>query len=190
MTDEKRLVLKIISGLLDYPGHPGFWTRVQERALLAEELDTRLGAMSKAVQQIGSIELEKLYVAAFDFDVKGSLYVTAHEMGDSRDRGQALIELTELYRQAGYEVPDDQLADFLPMMLELAAVHPEMITPPLIERMALVAGQIGENLGPDHIYSPVFDAMQDALGRHDATVVPSVEENPDLVDLPYPIEYP
>ena len=119
MRDQERLVLKLVAGLLDYPGHPAFWMRLREHASLAEEADARLGAVSKALQRVVPIELEKLYVAAFDFDPKGSLYVTAHELGDSRDRGQALIELTELCQKAGYDVPDDQLADYLPLLLKL-----------------------------------------------------------------------
>ncbi len=189
MTDEKRLVLKIASGLLDYPGQAAFWHRMAERESLAAELDVRLGAIIEAFRQVGPLELEKLYVQAFDFDAKSSLYVTAHELGDSRDRGQALIELTELYRRAGYEVPDDQLADFLPMMLELAAVHPDMMTPPLTERMTQVAKQIAEHLGQGHAYRSLFEVIQDALGLRMTVASPSVDENPDLADLPYPIEY-
>lgn len=189
MIDEARLVLKLISGLLDYPGHQEFWARLRDRAPLADELDARLGAVFRALQQFDPMELEKLYVAAFDFDAKGALYVTAHELGDSRDRGQALIELTELYRQAGYEVPDDQLADFLPMLLELVAVHPELASPPLLQRIAQVAGQIAEHLATDHPYQPVLGIIQETLGHQDAVAVPTVEETPDLADLPYPIEY-
>ncbi|MCL5115859.1 MAG: nitrate reductase molybdenum cofactor assembly chaperone [Firmicutes bacterium] len=188
MRDQERLVLKLVAGLLDYPGHPAFWMRLREHASLAEEADARLGAVSKALQRVVPIELEKLYVAAFDFDPKGSLYVTAHELGDSRDRGQALIELTELCQKAGYDVPDDQLADYLPLLLELMAVYPDSVAS-LAERVSSMAGRIAEHLGPDHLYRPLFDLIQETLGRPNAADVPSVEEHPDLVDLPYPIEY-
>lgn len=188
MEDKERLVLKLIAGLLDYPGHQEFWVRVRDRGPLAEEVDTRIGAVFHMLAHFKPLELEKLYVAAFDFDPKGSLYVTAHELGDSHDRGQALIELTTVYQQAGYEVPDDQLADYLPMLLDFMAVHPDL-GKPLAKRVSLVASQIAEHLGPKHPYSPLFDVISQTLGQQNVPRVLSAEERPDLSDLPYPIEY-
>lgn len=189
MTDEDRLKLKLVAGLLGYPGLAAFSRRLRSRTPLAQALDARLGAVCRAFRQLGMLELEKTYVASFDFDAKGSLYVTAHEMGDSRDRGQALIELAELYRGAGYEVPDDQLPDYLPMLLELAALRPEALAPRHIERIAAVSRQIALHLGRDHAYQPLFEVLGDALGARGGAAAPHVDENPDLTNLPYPVEY-
>ena len=131
-----------------------------------------------------------MYVQTFDFEEKGSLYVTAHELGDSRDRGQALIALTELYRQAGYEVPDDQIADFLPILLEWAAVHPDLMDGALRKRVGQVALNIAKYLGEDHQYHALFLLIVEILGSTTQDDSLSVPEQPDLVDLPYPIEYP
>lgn len=188
MTEEQRLTLKMVSGLLEYPGHALFWPRLQERAPLANALDARIGTAIAMMAEMDQWALEKLYVAAFDFDAQRSLYLTAHEMGDSRDRGQALIELTDLYRQSGCEVPDDELPDFLPLLLEWMAVYSESVTPQLAERVAQVCTQIAQHLHADHLYRPLFDAIVDTLGVPESTPTATVEENPDLVDLPYPVE--
>ena len=41
-------------------------------------------------------ELQELYVETFDYKEKTNLYLTAHELGDSRKRGAALIKLQKL----------------------------------------------------------------------------------------------
>ncbi len=188
MTEEQRLTLKMVSGLLEYPGHTLFRPHLQERAALANSLDARIEAVMATMVGMDPWALEKLYVASFDFDAQRSLYLTAHEMGDSRDRGQALIELTDLYRQSGCEVPDDELADFLPLLLEWMAVYSESVTAPLAERVAQVCTQIAQHLNADHLYRPLFEAIVDTLGVPESTPTASVEEHPDLVDLPYPVE--
>ena len=188
MRNDARLALKLASGLLEYPGHPAFWPRLLERAVLADTIERRLGAVFRAMEKEGPTALEALYVGTFDFDPKASLYMTAHELPDSRDRGRALIELGELYRNAGYEVPADELPDYLPVLVEFIAIRPAAVPPPILDRVARVAGQLFDHLGPTHVYGPLFPVIRDSLGS--SVEVPRVlEERPDLVDLPYPIDY-
>lgn len=188
MTEETRVVLKLLAGLLDYPGSEGFWSRLSEWVEVADEVDPELGQIMRRLEGQDRVALEKLYVETFDFDPKAGLYVTAHELGDSRNRGEALIELTNLYHEAGFEVPYDQLADYLPMLLELMAVRSDFVPLPLVERVAKVGYNIAQHLGSAHPYRPLFSILNRVLGAP-MGVVPSVEENPDLIDLPYPIEY-
>lgn len=188
MTEDTRAVLKLMAGLLDYPGSEGFWTRVAQWLDVAEEVDPELGRIMHHFLVLDRITLEKLYVETFDFDSKAGLYITAHELGDSRNRGEALIELTNLYHEAGYEVPDDQLADYLPVLLELLALRPESIPPTVVDRVAKVGYNIAQHLDLDHPYRPLFIVLHRALGAPMAAP-PTAEEHPDLTDLPYPIEY-
>lgn len=65
------------------------------------------------------------YVATFDHTRRRSLYLTYYRYGDTRNRGMALLTLKHVYRQAGYPPPDGELPDFLPLILEFAAIAPE-----------------------------------------------------------------
>ncbi len=188
MTDEQRLILKMAAVLLDYPARPVFKESLSEWVAWTKELDERLDTLVLAMREIDPRMLAKLYVATFDFDAKRSLYMTAHELGDSRDRGQALIELTQLYRKFGCEVPNDQLPDFLPLLLEWVAIFPLASPPSLLERISRVCRLIAERLEPEHLYRPLFDIVVDALGVAASEFPMMVEEHPDLVDLPYPIQ--
>jgi nitrate reductase delta subunit len=67
-------------------------------------------------------ELERLYVEAFDFSKQCSLHLTYHVHGDRRQRGVAMLELKRAIRDAGFEPPGDELPDYLPLLLEVAAL--------------------------------------------------------------------
>lgn len=65
------------------------------------------------------------YVATFDHTRRRGLYLTYYRHGDTRQRGMALLALKHTYRQAGHPPPDDELPDFLPLVLEFAAAAPD-----------------------------------------------------------------
>lgn len=73
------------------------------------------------------------YVADFDLQGRTSLHLTYHRFGDRRDRGRALIALKRLLRVAGWELEHWELPDYLPLLVELAAVDPEVGLPLLAE---------------------------------------------------------
>jgi nitrate reductase delta subunit len=65
--------------------------------------------------------LTAAYAQTFDFRRRCTLYLTYYTHGDTRARGQALAEVAAVYREAGYAL-DGELPDFLPAVLELAAL--------------------------------------------------------------------
>lgn len=62
------------------------------------------------------------YVATFDLRRRCALYLTYYRHGDTRKRGQAMLEFKAAYRAAGFEPHDDELPDYLPVVLEFAAL--------------------------------------------------------------------
>jgi nitrate reductase delta subunit len=83
--------------------------------------------------------LRERYVSDLDLRSGTALYLTHHRFGDRRERGRALIALKRLYREAGWELDHWELPDYLPLMLELAAVDPEIGLPILAEYRAEIA---------------------------------------------------
>ncbi|MEU5883774.1 nitrate reductase molybdenum cofactor assembly chaperone [Spirillospora sp. NPDC047279] len=63
------------------------------------------------------------YVETFDLRRKCCLYLTYYRDGDTRRRGASLAALKERYRAAGVELDSRELPDFLPIVLEFAALH-------------------------------------------------------------------
>jgi len=64
------------------------------------------------------------YVQTFDLRRRCSLYLTYHRYGDTRKRGMAMVVLKTAYRDAGFVPSDDELPDYLPMVLDFAALCP------------------------------------------------------------------
>ena len=75
-------------------------------------------------------EAAQHYVATFDLRRRCALYLTYYRYGDTRKRGMAMLAFKAAYRAAGYEPvrPDGEaegeLPDYLPLVLDFAALHP------------------------------------------------------------------
>ena len=52
------------------------------------------------------------------------MHLFEHVHGESRDRGQAMVELKELYAANGLEMPANELPDYLPLFLEFLSTRP------------------------------------------------------------------
>jgi len=67
-------------------------------------------------------ELVTAYVELFDFRRRCCLHLTYYTAGDTRKRGEALVLFAAAYKAAGLEIIDGELPDYLPAVLDLAAV--------------------------------------------------------------------
>jgi len=65
------------------------------------------------------------YVATFDFHKRASLHLSYYRDGDRRQRGATLLGLKRRYSEAGFELTRGELPDYLPAVLEFAALEPE-----------------------------------------------------------------
>jgi nitrate reductase delta subunit len=64
------------------------------------------------------------YVETFDLRRRCALYLTYYRYGDTRKRGMAMLAFKAAYRAAGFEPDENELPDFLPLVLDFAALHP------------------------------------------------------------------
>jgi nitrate reductase delta subunit len=64
------------------------------------------------------------YVQTFDLRRRCALYLTYYRHGDTRKRGMAMVIFKTTYREAGFAPSEDELPDYLPMVLEFAALCP------------------------------------------------------------------
>ena len=67
------------------------------------------------------IELQERYVATFDRNRSHALYIFEHVHGEDRDRGSAMVDLLQEYHSNGFQLGDDELPDYLPVLLEYLA---------------------------------------------------------------------
>lgn len=69
-------------------------------------------------------EVAQHYVETFDLRRRCALYLTYYRYGDTRKRGMAMVVFKAAYRDAGFIPCDDELPDYLPMVLDFAAACP------------------------------------------------------------------
>ena len=67
-------------------------------------------------------EVAQHYVHTFDLRRRCALYLTYFRYGDTRKRGMAMVEFKTAYRAAGFTPSESELPDYLPMVLEFAAL--------------------------------------------------------------------
>jgi nitrate reductase delta subunit len=63
-------------------------------------------------------------VETFDLRRRCALYLTYYRYGDTRKRGMSMVAFKTAYRTAGYTPTEDELPDYLPMVLDFAALSP------------------------------------------------------------------
>ncbi|GAA0949878.1 nitrate reductase molybdenum cofactor assembly chaperone [Nonomuraea longicatena] len=106
--------------LLAYPDQR-FWARLP---LIEEAAGGRFPGFIPKIREMGGGGLAAHYVETFDLKRTCCLYLTYYADGDTRRRGRSLAALKAHYRGAGWELMDDELPDYLPVMLEFAALDP------------------------------------------------------------------
>jgi nitrate reductase molybdenum cofactor assembly chaperone NarJ/NarW len=67
-------------------------------------------------------EVAQHYVETFDLRRRCALYLTYFRYGDTRKRGMSMLAFKTAYRTAGFIPTDDELPDYLPMVLDFAAL--------------------------------------------------------------------
>ncbi|MCF6092565.1 nitrate reductase molybdenum cofactor assembly chaperone [Microaerobacter geothermalis] len=121
-------VCHLSSSLLQYPDVDWRKSLQDFRRELADISDEKIckpfNQFLQAVEQADEEEWNEKYVLTFDFSKKTNLYLTYVQFGEERERGPALLELKQQYEKAGLMMSDDELPDYLPLMLEFAAAAP------------------------------------------------------------------
>ncbi len=116
--------LKIVSLLLSYPSAELLAARDELRAALAADRltgDKQKALLAALIDDLGGRDLydaEERYVLLFDRTRTLSLHLFEHVHGESRDRGQAMVDLAVMYEQQGFDISSHEMPDYLPLFLE------------------------------------------------------------------------
>ncbi len=118
--------LKLASVLLQYPTATLFdGIDVLARAAAAATPRKTKDHLTTFVGWLGATppeEVARHYVETFDLRKRCALYLTYYRYGDTRNRGMALVEFKNAYRTAGFTPDEAELPDYLPMVLDFAAL--------------------------------------------------------------------
>lgn len=91
-------------------------------------------------------DAQERYVLLFDRTRSLSLHLFEHVHGESRDRGQAMIDLKALYEQKGLQVSSTELPDFIPLFLEFLSTQPRSEAHELLGQPVHILAALAERL--------------------------------------------
>lgn len=151
--------------------------------LLAENLLPRkqLQAVLAFIDELKSADLYSLqeeYCSTFDRGRSHCLHLFEHIHGESRDRGQAMVNLSDAYEEKGFFIDQAELPDYIPMFLEFLSLCPQNEAVTLLGEPIDIMATIGTRLKKrDSSYAVLFDALV-ALSK----VKPSKEKIQEVLD--------
>ncbi len=119
-----RSTFMIAALLLDYPG-ADFCVRLAaitpEISQLPAPIAERFSRFLAAAEAMTGVELEAHYVDTFDQRRRCSLYLSYYAVGDTRQRGAAILAFKEAIETLGFHIAREELPDHLCVVLEAAA---------------------------------------------------------------------
>ena len=163
---EELITLRALGALLTYPGAeliaalPEIGAALARSRILPPAEGERVDALIAELQATDAIDLEGRYVELFDRGRSTSLHLFEHVHGESRDRGMAMVELAQIYANAGYRVSAKELPDYLPVVLEYLSCRSLGEARAMLGDCAHVLRSIGEALQKRRSsYAAVFAAL-------------------------------
>lgn len=164
--------LKAIAAFLTYPtpelqaAMPEMERVFESEAWLSPAMRKKIAGLAGVLAGKDIYDLQEEYVGLFDRTPSLCLHLFEHVHGDSRDRGQALVELDGLYREKGLENASEHTPDYLPMFLEYLSLLPPDEARDNLDGAIDVIAVLGERLKKrGSPYAVLFEALQEAAAR-------------------------
>lgn len=164
--------LKILGFLLTYPEQDHILVAAECAEILAAEKwlsDATIKKVLPALEIFGQkdlLGLQEDYVELFDRTPSLSLHLFEHIHGDSRDRGQALVDLLKVYEEAGLYIGTEEMPDYLPLFVEYLATLPPNETSESVGSVVNILSSIAERLKKrDSFYAAIMDALIETASR-------------------------
>jgi len=185
------ILFRALSALLSYPSE-------EMRRALPEIADViRAAPIVAPAERRGLLDLidelghgdqltaEERFVDLFDRGRALSLHLFEHLHGESRDRGEAMVELKQLYEKAGFELSARELPDYLPVVLEYLSCRDLAEAREMLADCAHILTTIGRSLVARRSrYAAVLQALIVIAGESpiDVAKVPPVKERTEVLD--------
>jgi nitrate reductase delta subunit len=115
-------ILKLIALLLEYPDALLWDNRDDAQALVTQDAPT-LAPWVETYLSAPLLDQQELWCDLFERGSSMSLLLFEHVHGESRDRGQAMVDLMAQYEQAGLQLDCRELPDHLPLYLEFLSTR-------------------------------------------------------------------
>jgi nitrate reductase delta subunit len=187
-------VLKTASILLSYPVaevHSALpeLSDILESSNQAQKREIKLLVdLARNIAETDLYDAQERYVHLFDRTRSLSLHLFEHVHGESRDRGQAMVDLMAVYEENGLSIDEKELPDFLPLFLEYLATRSEVEAREMLGQTLHIITALRERLKKrKSVYTNAFAALESfAKSKPDQGLVDTIlarpEDDPDDLD--------
>ncbi len=157
------LTFKLLGLLLSYPNEDmqnnlgEVKTALASEGLISAKTQKPLFEFIDSLARRNLMRIQEEYVALFDRSRANSLYLFEHIHGESRDRGQAMVDLADHYKAHGFTLSAKELPDYLPLFLEFLSQVPATDAQELLSETIHIIAGVGAKLkakkcGYHHVY--------------------------------------
>lgn len=155
---------RLLARLLDYPtaelqaALPEIWQQMEQ---LPEGERKVISNFLAHLHWEDMTEWQALYVRTFDMIPDNALHLSHHLFGDDKNRGPALIDLSEFYKEYGLELAANELPDYLPLMLEFSSQLDQDEARMFLSQWVKVLNQLAQNLEKvESPYAPLIRLIE------------------------------
>lgn len=185
---------KALSALLSYPSAElqqaagELRAVVEAEALVPAAIRRQLDTLLDEIATGDIYDLQERYVLLFDRTRSLSLHLFEHVHGESRDRGQAMVDLLAMYEGKGLAAVKNELPDYLPLFLEFLATLPQAEACGLLGQPAHILGALAERLrkraSPYEAVLRALVALSSVKPKGEEVSALLARPDPDPLDLP------
>jgi nitrate reductase delta subunit len=157
---------KVLSALLGYPTQglidaaPDFPAILDAERVVPAACRQPLDLLIEEIAVGELYDLQERYGLLFDRSKTLALHLFEHVHGESRDRGQAMVDLKAMYENAGLFIDANELPDYVPLFLEFLSTRPLAEASDLLGQTAHIFAALAERLGRrQSAYKAAFDAL-------------------------------
>ncbi len=182
---------KILSLLLSYPSEElqkfllEAEKELKDESLLHEDRIAEIAQFCKRFNKLDITDWQGEYVQLFDYSRSVSLHIFEHIKGDSRDRGQAMVNLMEFYKEKGMHLTAKELPDYIPAFLEFLSTLSVTKSAELLGETVNIMDKINEALSESkNPYSSIFKAIISLSAKQpDKAITRAMIKNEKPMDL-------
>ena len=157
---------KILGLFLTYPVPetvalwPSMLELLEQEKILPKKPLKQLKAWAETNSKKDIYALQEDYVETFDRGRGHCLHLFEHVHGESRERGQAMVDLTSVYAEKDLLIDQAELPDYLPMFLEYCSLCEYSEAQSLLGEVSNIIASIGAKLKQrDNNYYLIFDSL-------------------------------
>lgn len=152
-------ILKIIALLMEYPDEMLWENRDEALDLITQDAPTLL-PFTRTYLSAPLLDRQAEWCEVFERGRATSLLLFEHVHAESRDRGQAMVDLMAQYEKVGLQLDCRELPDYLPLYLEYLSIVGEAEARDGLQNVAPILALIGGRLKQrDVAHYQLFDAL-------------------------------